>query len=243
LSDDLNADGFIDIDEGMKVFGKMIIPLDANINSQGAGKNFYPLADLSGYYHYERIGSFERLFQDLYDEDKNLEDHIVKLAAGEPFTFEGKVVIVQGVAESTPLPSSIAVQERRRPFQTLPITCGIIRKVKEEPGTLDDGRIPGPIAPVEEGQDRPAPPEEEDETSGGTASGTTGTNDTNDGDMSDGEEEETSGSTGGASGGTLGGTTGETSGESSGGSSGDSDREEDSSSDEETEGPETNTES
>lgn len=209
LSDDLNGDGFIDIDEGMKVFGKMIIPLDANMNSQSAGKNFYPLADLSGYYHYERIASFKNLFEDLYETDRDEEDHIIKIAAGEPFTFEGKVVVVQGVAETTALPETIAIQPRRRPFQTLPITCGVIKKVTQEPGTPDDGRIPGPVAPVEDGQDRPAPPTEDDGPGGGTVSGTTGSNDTNDGRMGDGEGNET---TGGSTSGTAGGTAGRSTG-------------------------------
>ncbi len=225
LSDDSNGDGFIDIDEGIKVFGKMIIPLDANMNSQAAGRNFYPLADLSGYYHYERIASFKRLFSDLYETDKDPDDNIVKLAEGEPFTFEGRVVVVQGVAETTALPETIAIQGRRRPFQTLPITCGVIKKVSGEPGALDSGTIPGPVAPVEEGQDRPAPPEEDTgSTTGGTVSGTTGTNETNDGRTGDGEGNETSGTTGATTGGVTAGrfTGGSSSGEggSSGGSTG-----------------------
>ncbi len=215
LNDDSNGDGFIDIDEGMKVFGKMIIPLDANMNSQAAGRNFYPLADLSGYYHYERIASFKRLFSDLYETDRDPDDHIVKLAEGEAFTFEGRVVVVQGVAETTALPETIAIQGKRRPFQTLPITCGIIKKINGEPGTLDTGTIPGPVAPVEEGQDRPAPPEEDTgSTTGGTVSGTTGTNETNDGRTGDGEGNETSGESTGRSttGGSTGGSTGRVTG-------------------------------
>jgi hypothetical protein len=221
MADDTNGDGFIDIDEGMKVFGKMIIPLDANLNSQAAGRNFYPLADLSGYYHYERIASFKRMFSDLYEIDRDPDDHIVKLAEAEPFTFEGRVVVVQGVAETTALPETIAIQGRRRPFQTLPITCGIIKKVTEEPGTLDTGAIPGPVAPVEEGQDRPAPPEEDTGSAeGGTVSGTTGTNDTNDGRMGDGEGNETSGDSNGTTGGRSTGGRGETTGATTGGSTG-----------------------
>lgn len=44
---------------------------------------------------------------------------------------------------------------RDRAFQTFPIACGIFKKVIEAPGKHDDGVIPGPIAEVEEDQDRP----------------------------------------------------------------------------------------
>ena len=68
---DLNLDGFIDIIEAQKVLGRILIPLDADISSQNSGRNFYPLADLSGSYHYERVTSFKRFFNDLKSEDKN----------------------------------------------------------------------------------------------------------------------------------------------------------------------------
>lgn len=210
LGDDRNGDGFVDIDETMAVVGKVIIPLDTNLNSQASGKNFYPVGDLSGYYHYERVASFSRMFSDLKEEDKDPEDHIIKLAPEEKFSFEGRVVIVQGVTEDTILPDSVVGLGHRRNFQSLPIVCGVIKKDNTNPGTPDHGEIPGPVAEVEEGQDRPAPPEEgETETSGGTVSGTTGTNDTNDGEVGD------EGGTGGGT--TTGGTTGGTTGRSTGG--------------------------
>lgn len=211
FSDDTNADGYIDIDEAMKVVGKMIIPLDGNINSQSAGRNLYPVSDLSGYYHYERVGSFKRMFNDLHGEDLDQEDHITKLAEDQPFSFERRVVLVQGVDEETVLPESVAGLGLRKNFQTLPITCGIIRKITVAPGAPNTDTIPGPVAEVEEGQDRPAPAEEESPDTGGTVAGTTGSNETGDGEVGDPS---------GASGGTTAGTTGRTTGGSTGGSTG-----------------------
>lgn len=210
LGDDRNGDGFIDIDEAMAVVGKVIIPLDTNLNSQMAGKNFYPVGDLSGYYHYERVASFSRMFDDLKDEDSDPEDHIEKLAPEEKFSFEGRVVIVQGVTEDTILPETVVGLGHRKNFQTLPIVCGVIKKDNTNPGNADHGGIPGPIAEVEDGQDRPAPPEEGEGETGGTVAGTTGSNDTNEGEV--GDEGGTGGGT--TSGGT---TTGGTTGRSTGG--------------------------
>jgi hypothetical protein len=207
IGDDKNGDGYIDIVEAMAVVGKMIIPLDANINSQASGKNFYPMADLSGYYHYERVASFSRLFDDLKDKDRDPDDHITKLDPNEKFSFERRVFMVQGVVQEIELPETVAGLGKRKPYQTLPITCGIIQKVTGTPGVPDDGEIPGPVAEVIEGQDQPAPAEEDTTagSSGGTVAGTgTGTNDNEDGEVGD-DQGSRGGSTSGRS--TTGGTT------------------------------------
>jgi hypothetical protein len=195
MSDDINGDGTIDIIEAMNVVGKMIVPLDANINSQVAGRNLFPLGDLSGYYHYERMASFNRLFEDLHDEDTDLEDHIGKLEREEKFSFEKRVILVQGVTQDVLLPETVAGLGKRKPFQTLPVTCGIILKVNSIPGTVYTGVIPGPVAEVGADQDQPS-------TGGIIVRGTVGTS----------TGETTGGTTGGTTGETTGGTTGETTG-------------------------------
>lgn len=226
LSDDTNGDGFIDINEAEAVMGKILIPLDADISSQQSGRRFFPLADLSGYYHYERITSFRRFLQDLQEEDKDLTDDIVKLAPGEGLRIKGKTVLIQGVSEIVELPETVGTKGRHRPFQTLPIACGVFEKMEGIPGTpYAQDEIPGPVAEVEEGQDRPADDDIPSTTGGSTGGGgTTGTgsNDSDDGNgpVSDGEGRSTSGSSGNSTGGssTRGGST--TSGSStSGGSS------------------------
>ncbi len=229
LNDDSNLDGFIDIQEAEAVLGKILIPLDSDIGSQSSGRRFFPLADLSGYYHYERITSFKRFLSDLQDADGDLEDDTRKLAADEPLIITGKAVMVMGVVETVQLPETVASKGRHRAFQTLPIVCGLFQKVEGLPGETYSETIPGPVAEVEIGQDRPA----EDlpgETTGGSTGGTSGgTNDSDDGDgpVSDGEGGTTGTSSGGSSGSssttggsTTGGSTtsGNTTGESTSGS-------------------------
>jgi hypothetical protein len=223
LGDDTNRDGFVDIEEAMKVVGKMIIPLDSNMNSQNAGRAFYPLGDISGYYHYERVSSFRRLFDDLRSSDLDADDHVAKLGPNEKFSWEKRVVMVQGVIEETIFPETVAGLANRKPFQTLPITCGIIQKVKVTPPGPNPDTIPGPVSPVVDGQDRPAPEEEGTAggTAGGTVAGTTGTNDNEEGEVGDqggstGGRSTTTGSTSGGSS-TGGTTTGGTTGRSTGG--------------------------
>lgn len=216
LQDDKNGDGIIDILEAKEVTGNMIIPLDGNLNSQSAGKNIYPRGDLSGYYHYERVSSFRSLFSDLKDSDTDLEDGITKLGANDLFGFLGRVIIVQGVSEDTELPESVATNGDLKAYESLPITCGTIGKNGPPPGVSYSDVIPGPIADVNEDQDRPAPGPiqfpgrriivdttggttgEGDSTTGGTTGSTTG--------GTTGEGEST---TGGTAGTTTGGSTGE----------------------------------
>ncbi len=192
-NDDTNGDGFIDIVEAEAVLGKILIPLDADISSQSAGERFYPLGDLSGYYHYERITNFGRFLEDLQKPDVDPADDVVKLDPGAGLNLTGRTVLIRGVVETVVFPETVATKGRFRPFQTFPIACGVFEEVTSAPGTpYNEGEIPGPVAEVEPGQDRPAP--EEDTTGGdgtttGGSSGTTGTNESDDGDgpVSDGE--------------------------------------------------------
>lgn len=155
LADDKNGDGYIDILEAEAVLGKILIPLDADISSQRSGRNFYPLGDLSGSYFYERTTSFSRMFRDLKD-IKNQSDEYKKLDEDEGFSIEGRVVLIQGVSQEVEFPETVGSTARYKPFQTLPIACGIFMEDNRITGTSDNGEIPGPVADVEEGQDRPA---------------------------------------------------------------------------------------
>ncbi|HXH76626.1 MAG TPA: hypothetical protein VNJ08_16765 [Bacteriovoracaceae bacterium] len=148
--DDLNKDGYIDIVEGNKVWGDIIIPLDSDIASQYSGKNIYPIADASGTYFYERVTSFKRLFKDLKGPDNNLKDNIAKLPSDQGLRLEGKVVVVLGVAKTAAavFPLTVETIGKQFPFQTLPVACGLFKKVTELPGVPDDGVIPGPVAEV-----------------------------------------------------------------------------------------------
>ncbi len=192
-NDDTNGDGLIDIVEAEAVLGKILIPLDSDITSQKAGRRFFPLGDLSGYYHYERITNFRRFLADLQEPDQDPDDDVTKLDPNTGLNLAGRTVLIQGVVETVVFPETVASKGNFKTFQTFPIACGVFEEVTGGPGTTHaEGEIPGPVAEVGPGQDQPAP--EDEDTTGGdgsTAGGSseTGSNESDDGEgpVSDGE--------------------------------------------------------
>lgn len=162
ISDDTNGDQVIDIAEAKAVIGKILIPLDANLNSQFAGRNIYPVSDSSGSYFYEREASFNLLFNDLKAEDNDLSDNMMKIPAASGLEFEGMVVMIQGTSETAPVPVTAVGEDGRSAIQSLPIACGVFGKVTSIPqGETDTSTIPGP---TEEPPTNPdIDPEDEDE--------------------------------------------------------------------------------
>ena len=137
LADDLNQDGFIDAEEGAKVYGGILIPLDDDLNSQRMGLGTFPVADEYGHYSYSKIAKWDKFMEDLREEDINLQDDYVKLPANKNMTAAGKVVVVFGVPSKTDLPSTVAGRGRLTNFEALPIACGVIQKVITTPGYID----------------------------------------------------------------------------------------------------------
>ncbi len=128
--DDLNQDGLIDITEGRNVWGDIIIPLDADISSQDAGENLFPRGDNYGNYVYERETYQTNLTNDLRRPDTRPEDNVVKLPSNEKLTFNGKVVVIQGIDADYPLPETIQTMGITSAQLSLPIACGILKKIK-----------------------------------------------------------------------------------------------------------------
>lgn len=136
--DDLNADGYIDAEEGSQVFGKIIIPLDDDISSQRMGGGIYPISDKYGQYLWSRSTPFDKLMQDLHEEDINLKDDFIKLEHNKNLTMLGKVVVILGIPETNFLPETVAGRGRLTPHQALPIACGVIRRLTTtSPGQID----------------------------------------------------------------------------------------------------------
>lgn len=79
MTDDLNFDGLLDIQEVYKVVGNIIIPLDGNISSQKADLYVFPVANEWGGYSYDKEAKYKHFIKDLKKADKNLNDNIVKL--------------------------------------------------------------------------------------------------------------------------------------------------------------------
>lgn len=164
--DDLNGDGFIDSKEGQTVYGKVLIPLDADINSQYRELGTYPVADAYGNYFYSQVASYTKLMEDLIEPDINPNDYLGKLGAGDKLKADGLVVVVHGVGLAAPLPSTVESNTRGLPSQTLPVACGVIRKLDGTPGTIDhdeptppNDSKPGGVAGTDDGADIPLPPE------------------------------------------------------------------------------------
>lgn len=126
--DDLNFDGFIDIQEAYKVVGNIIIPLDGDISSQKSDLYVFPLSNESGSYTYTKEAGFEDFMWDLQARDKNVNDNIVKLGRNEALNMEGKVVIIQGVASDVVFPETVASYGSRKTFQTFPVACGVFKR-------------------------------------------------------------------------------------------------------------------
>jgi hypothetical protein len=157
-ADDTNQDGYIDVIESGDVTGKVIIPLDNDISSQYGLLGSYPITDAWGSYVYSKTASFSQFYQDLFAEDLNPEDEVVKLTS--PLGLIGKTVVVYGMEENFDLPETVATNNNLPAYQTLPIACGVITLVTDIPGTFepDDitiGHVPAPPTPRVPGRNGP----------------------------------------------------------------------------------------
>jgi hypothetical protein len=84
MEQDINRDGFVDMNESMKVAGKILMALDDDLNSQEMG-SVYP----KGNYSYYQTASLSKMV-----------------------SVEGKVIIVTGTANNQGLPIACGVIER-----------------------------------------------------------------------------------------------------------------------------------
>jgi hypothetical protein len=136
LDDDTNHDGIIDAREGEAVYGKIFFPLDGDLSSQSSHDGEFPVGDSYGNYIYARVTKFSTFMKDLRGPEDG--EGYVKLKAKEPLEIEGRVAVVHGVDEASDLPTTVRSVGRRTAAQTLPIVCGVIRKVLNPPGELEE---------------------------------------------------------------------------------------------------------
>jgi hypothetical protein len=113
-SDDKNKDGIIDIQEAMKASGNVLIPLDSDLNSAEEGKNIYPVG--SGFTYVESA-SLAKLESD------------TKQRTNQSLNLSGRVVIIHGVAATTVLPETVANRDGMTQQLSVPIACGILKKL------------------------------------------------------------------------------------------------------------------
>lgn len=129
-SADTNFDGIIDAVEGSLVYGKAIIPLDNDLNSQVEGLDFEPIANSAGAFDYRRSASLSLLISDLSSTDPAPRDYMVKLQAEEKLILTGKRVVIFGV--STKLPSTASGFNELTAKEGLPIACGELLQFYQE---------------------------------------------------------------------------------------------------------------
>ncbi len=222
-TNDENADGFIDAVESEKITGQILIPLDADLNSQDRGSSIFPVSDVVGAYGYSEIASYDRFMKDLREPDMDTEDDFVKLGGDKALALAGRVVLIYGVAPESVLPTTVARRGRLASFQTLPIACGVFHKVTSIPGSADNDRSlgaspGGSIIGGSSGADDGATVIV-GQSSGGASGGTTTTAGTSGGSTGWTDGGSDAGTSGGSTGSTTGGETtgGSTTGESGGG--------------------------
>lgn len=126
---DTNSDGFIDPVEASKVLGKILIPLDAELNSQEEGSQDFPQSNFLGTYSYYKEGVLSSLITDLQSPDDNDKDEVGKISINEQLKLEGRVIVIQGIANDVYLPGSVRTFDGLSDRATLSIACGKIARV------------------------------------------------------------------------------------------------------------------
>jgi hypothetical protein len=114
ITDDKNSDGHIDINEAILASGEVYIPLDGDLNSANLGKEIYPMG---GGYTYTKRASLKRISQDLWSRNLSLQ-------------FANKVVLIHGTYKINNLPTTIATNGISPVEKSLPIACGVLRKLE-----------------------------------------------------------------------------------------------------------------
>ena len=130
--DDINKDGIIDLEELIKVSGKILIPLDSDLSEQLSGSDFGPIANNLGKYVYKESTSFSVLLSDLLSDDPDRTDIFQKLSTGEKLKLEKKVMVVLGLRDGTIIPLTVKNPSTHSSEESVPIACGEFSRVSDE---------------------------------------------------------------------------------------------------------------
>lgn len=109
--DDLNRDGVIDIREAYAVSGKVLVPLDSDLDSAEEGQGIYPVGSS---FTYIENSSLSRMEAD------------VRQRTGQKLNFKGRVVLIHGVDSNTTLPLTAGALSGMTAQASMPIGCGVI---------------------------------------------------------------------------------------------------------------------
>jgi hypothetical protein len=126
LSDDSNGDGFIDYQEAQVVVGPVLMPLDNDLNSQKAGEEIYPRGTGMTY---NMTASLRKINTDLWQTDEDPSDNVMKLENNKGIGFENRVVLIHGTTSGSQLLSSLASYKDEEANISLPVVCGVLKKI------------------------------------------------------------------------------------------------------------------
>ena len=108
-TDDVNADGFVDVIEGLPKYGEILVSLDSSINDGAASDLDFPFADENGSFSYRAEGSRQHIQDEIQ----------TALKAGT------RHVVIHGISPTgMPLPESVESLPGLPAWATLPVACG-----------------------------------------------------------------------------------------------------------------------
>jgi hypothetical protein len=141
LSDDANKDGIIDAVETVAASGKILLPLDSNLNSQ-IEKDVvsFPLANSAGEYFYNQSVSTKDLLSELVNKNSFASDFFTKID-DRSLDFDGRQIVIYGVTNSISLPDGLPSLKQISPHASIPIACGtLVKFVPEVDNTNSTGQ-------------------------------------------------------------------------------------------------------
>ncbi|MBA2406234.1 MAG: hypothetical protein H0V66_15770 [Bdellovibrionales bacterium] len=114
-ADDTNGDNFIDYNEAMAVVSEVLMPLDADLNSQAAGSEIYPRGRSMTY---SKSALLSNINADLMQ------------TMGKKIGFIGRVILIHGTSANSVFPSSLASHNNEPAHLSLPVVCGVLEKIE-----------------------------------------------------------------------------------------------------------------
>ncbi len=118
LSADTNGDGIIDLIETHKYTGKTLIPFNADPAALVIKSDTYPLANKDGLVTYQITIPLDKL-----------KEAIKKEYGIDKLELENRTIFIHGIPEGQKLPDSVQSLPGVPAYITVPIACGIIKKL------------------------------------------------------------------------------------------------------------------
>jgi hypothetical protein len=115
FSDDQNQDGVIDIEEATSIAGEVLINLDGALDGAIEGDGLYPWG--SGFY-YKKSAEIAAI------------ENEIRLRTRKKLSLTDRVVMIYGVSKTTILPETVATRLELPTNSTIPVVCGVIKKVQ-----------------------------------------------------------------------------------------------------------------